>query len=224
MRFIPKNPEPASFTTWKQEARKYGQLTKWNALQNPEKGDVFSSLIQEQGHICCYCGQRITQERIHIEHLKPRSECVEEEMFDYGNFLASCPGYDLDETQDPKTNQKQEFCGHKKSNWYDASLFVTPLAPDCSKYFRYTASGEILPSTDLDRQAAAKTTIERLGLNHPKLDRGRNKAIEGLLQDLELRTDADLQTLLNVYNQPDADGKLIPYCAAITYQLQQLLP
>jgi hypothetical protein len=68
-------------------------------------------------------------------------------------------------------------CPHKKSDWYDRDLIVSPLDPGCAEYFRYTAAGEMFPTTDHKRSAAARTIIE-----------------------------------------------LIPHCANITYQLQQLLP
>ncbi len=167
-------------------------------------------------------------------------------MFDYGNFLASCPG-DTEAGLSPKfqahflmscwlelilcaqplhivSNQYQEFCGQKKDDWYDPILTVSPLDPHCAEYFRYTAAGEILPTTNTPKQTAAQTTIERLGLNHSKLDRGRRKAIDALFQIIASSPDADLTTRLEGFNQPDFEGKLIPYCAAVTYQLQQLLP
>ncbi len=220
MRFIPKNPEPASFTDWQQQANADWQPT-WENFQKPEKTDVLDALLQAQGHICCYCGQRISHTISHIEHLKPRKHFPTEKLA-YSNFLASCPGYPEDELQTAKP--LQEFCGHKKSDWYDAKLFVTPLTPDCSEYFRYTASGEILPSTEPNREAAAKTTIARLGLNHPKLDRGRRIALEGIFDNLESLTNEDLKRLINGYGHPNQNGALTPYCAAIIYQLKQLLP
>jgi uncharacterized protein (TIGR02646 family) len=222
MRFILKNPEPSSFSTWKKQANADWQPS-FNELRKPERPEVIRSLLIEQGYICCYCGQRIGHRSSHIEHLKPQADFPEDRL-SYDNFLASCPGYDLEAIQDLKTNPKQEFCGHQRSNWYDANLFVTPLAPDCATYFRYIASGEILPSPDPDREAAAKTTIKRLGLNHSKLNRCRRAALEGIFDDLESLTNADLEILIKAYNQPNFDGQLIPYCAAITYQLQQLLP
>jgi uncharacterized protein (TIGR02646 family) len=220
MRFIQKNPEPASFTTWKQQAKPDWQPT-WQNFQKPEKTDVLDALLQEQGHICCYCGQRISSTLSHIEHLKPRKHFPAEKL-DHSNFLASCPGYPEDEQQAVKPLQK--FCGHKKSDWYDRDLMVSPLDPDCAAYFRYTALGEILPTPESDRVIAAQTTIERLGLNHTKLDRGRRTALEGILDDLESLTHEDLKILISGYNQPNQNGQLIPYCAAITHQLQQLLP
>ncbi len=149
---------------------------------------------------------------------KPRKHFPAEKL-SYANFLASCPGYPEDEKQELKP--LQEFCGHKKSDWYDANLMVSPLDPHCADYFRYTAAGEIRPTTNTHSQTAAQTTIERLGLNHPKLDRRREKAIEGLkIADL---TDDEIRQLIYGLNQSDANGELTPFCSALIYQLTDYL-
>jgi uncharacterized protein (TIGR02646 family) len=221
MRFIPKTPEPACFTDWKQQANANWQPT-WENFQKPEKTDVLAALLQEQGHICCYCGQRISPTISHIEHLKPRKHFPAEKL-SYSNFLASCPGYPEDEKQELKP--LQEFCGHKKSEWYDPDLLVSPLDPNCAEYFRYTAAGEILPTNNLTQKTAAKTTIERLGLDNSKLDRRREKAIAGLgITDLTLNlTEAEIRQLIQGLNQPDANGELTPFCPALIYQLKDYL-
>ncbi|MBE9028192.1 TIGR02646 family protein [filamentous cyanobacterium LEGE 11480] len=221
MRFIQKDSEPASFTTWKQQANENWQPT-WENFQKPEKTEVLAALLQEQGYICCYCGQRISAPSSHIEHLKPRKHFPAEKLA-YSNFLASCPGYPETENLEPKP--LQEFCGHQKSDWYNADLLVTPLDPDCAAYFRYTALGEILPTIAPTREPAAKTTIERLGLDHSKLDRGRREAIEGLglTNLLPNLTNREIQQFIDGLNQPDASGQLPPFCAALIYQLQSYL-
>jgi uncharacterized protein (TIGR02646 family) len=221
MRFIQKNPEPASFTHWKRQANADWQPS-FAELKKPEKPELLSSLLKEQGYICCYCCQRLSPTRSHIEHLKPQKHCLEAEKIAYENLLASCPGYLEEEIVTDRS--PQEFCGQKKGDWYDPNSMVSPLDPHCAEYFCYTATGEILPTTNATNQIAAKTTIDRLGLNHPKLDRGRRTALEGILDDLESLTNEDLKSLISGYNQPNQNGELVPYCAAITHQLQQLLP
>ncbi len=221
MRFIPKNPEPVSFTRWKQMANEDWQPNYDDNFQNPEKTDVRNALLREQGYICCYCCQRIDTTNTRIEHLKPRERYPEAQL-DYENLLASCPGYFINEDAEQTT---QEFCDHRKSNWYDPDLMVSPLDPHCGGYFRYTAIGEILPSNDPDWQPAAKTTIEKLGLNHSKLDRRREKAIAGLgIADLTLNLSADeIRQLIDGLNQPDSSGELTPFCPALIYQLKDYL-
>jgi uncharacterized protein (TIGR02646 family) len=220
MRFIPKTPEPARFTTWKQKANLDWQPT-WNTLSGKTKTDVRSALLSEQGYICCYCCQRIDPTNTRIEHLKPRERYPADQL-NYENLLASCPGYFINAAAE---QPPQEFCDHRKSNWYDPDLMVSPLDPDCAAYFRYTAAGEILPTNNLTQSTAAKTTIDRLGLNNSKLDRGREKAIAGLgITDLTLNlTEAEIRQLIQGLNQPDANGELTPFCPALIYQLNDYL-
>lgn len=69
------------------------------------KKELQKSLLIEQGYICCYCGQRISEEsdsdkseeddnkidRVVIEHFLPKSK-NRDKVFDYSNLLASCQG------------------------------------------------------------------------------------------------------------------------------------
>lgn len=230
MRYIQKRPEPASFTEWKTKANEVWQPA-WNNFQAPQKDDVHQSLLEEQGHICCYCGKGITREikRVgvdpkgikrtisHIEHLKPRTHFPSQALV-YENLLASCMG---EREIDPP--HPYENCGNLKGDWYDTTLMVSPLDPDCASYFRYTGAGEILHTEDPGKKDAAKTTIDKLGLHISKLQGMRRGAIDGALTGIEQLTDQDIQQLIDVYSSPDSDGQLIPFCAAIIYILSSYL-
>jgi uncharacterized protein (TIGR02646 family) len=95
MKFIRKQEEPANFTTWKQQASAEWQ-PNWDNFQKPEKVEVHEALLTEQGHICCYCGQRIARAESHIEHFRPRTSFPELTL-NYNNLLASCHGYTEDD-------------------------------------------------------------------------------------------------------------------------------
>ncbi len=220
MKFIRKNEEPASFIAWKQQASSEWK-PNWNNFQKPEKLEVHRSLLIEQGYVCCYCGQRIAKDESHIEHFQPRTSFPELAL-SYTNFLASCPGYTEEtETSDPIAKRSQEFCGQQKGAWYDATLTVSPLQPDCATYFRYTGQGDILPTQDQTKALAAQTTIEKLALNHLQLKRGRERAIDGILQDIETFSDDELKLLIEAYKNLDADGNHVPFCSAVIYILEQ---
>jgi uncharacterized protein (TIGR02646 family) len=220
MKFIRKNEEPASFIAWKQQASPEWQ-PNWDNFQKPEKLEVHRSLLIEQGYICCYCGQRIAKEESHIEHFQPRTTFPELTL-SYGNFLASCPGYTEEtETETPIAKRSQEFCGQQKGAWYDPMLTVSPLQPDCETYFRYTGQGAILPTQDNVKAMAAETTIEKLALNHSRLNRSRKRVIEGILQDIETFSEDELTQLMQAYNHPDSDGNYVPFCGAVIYILEQ---
>lgn len=213
MRYINKSEEPENFTAWKKLANDDWKPS-WEGFSKPEKIDVHNALLQEQGFICCYCGMRINREASHIEHLLPRA-IYPELALDYNNLLASCQG------ESEESPQLPVHCGHKKGKWYQGHLMVSPLQANCSDFFKYNGDGEILSKEDLGKQIAAETTIDKLGLNIPKLTAMRREAIDAILLDIEELTDAEIQQLAVGYAQPDANGGYTPFCFAIAYILNQ---
>jgi uncharacterized protein (TIGR02646 family) len=222
MRFIQKRQEPSEFATWKQKANTNWQ-PNWENFQKPEKITVHNALLEEQGHICCYCGQLIDQANSHIEHFQPRTDYPELSL-SYGNFLASCPGYPTDDNQKiqpPKL--PQEFCGQKKGAWYEADLTVSPLEQDCASYFRFGSRETITSTRETLKATAAGVTIQELGLNHAVLTLSRKRLINGVLQDVESLTTEEIQQLIELYDRPDSAGRFTPFCTAIIYRLQDEL-
>ena len=213
MRYIQKGNEPPSFTIWKQQSIDDCPST-WENFRKPQKSEVLDSLLQEQGFICCYCGQAIDRKHSHIEHFQPRTHYPSLSV-DYFNLLACCPGYGKD---DPDKTP-QEFCGHYKK---DQELPISPLDRDCSTHFRYSGCGEVLSNSE-SPSCPVKETIEILALNHPTLKRAREEAIEGILQDIDTFSDDELRKLMSSYDQPDATGKLEEFCNVIIYTLSQYL-
>lgn len=218
MRYIRKGEEPESFTTWKERQKNRGNPLTWRAFRRRVivKNDVYDALLREQGYICCYCGMQITRDASHFEHFKPKSNITYGHLvLDYTNLLVSCKGESEEEHRVPV------HCGHKKDDWYDEHLMVSPLDVNCGSFFRYSASGEILPTDELDKQEAAKTTIEKVGLDIEKLRLMRSAAIDAALLAIEGLTAEEIQQLAQGYAQPDADGRYTPFCAAIAYIFNQ---
>ena len=157
---IEKNTtEPDSFSQWK----KCNGGASWNdfSQKSPEhKRELKEQLITEQLGMCCYCELMLNDS--HIEHLKPQS-IYQQEMFVYGNLLASC--------------NSNDSCGHKKGKWYEPEM-VSPLHKDCEQHFTYTLDGRIIPSDKEDTRASE--TIEHLRLNCPKLKDRRRSIIKAL--------------------------------------------
>jgi uncharacterized protein (TIGR02646 family) len=222
MKYIKKNSEPADFIQWKQRANDDWQPT-WDNFQKPEKPIVHQALLIEQGHICCYCGQRITHKNSHIEHFQPQTSYPELKL-DYQNFLASCPGYpEEDELKNNQSKPLHKSCGQFKGGWYDPDLTVSPLQPDCASYFRYTGIGEIIASNDNAKSKAANATIVHLNLNYKKLQASRRSAIDGVLEGIELLTSDELQTLIDGYDRLDESGQYVKFHTTVIYILQQFL-
>lgn len=85
MKHILKQTSPQKFENWKTSEAP----TKWR-----RPAFLAEYLLEDQGHICCYCGQRIFDDHNTIvEHLLPKDEDkYPEKMYEYDNLLASCNG------------------------------------------------------------------------------------------------------------------------------------
>ncbi|MBE9198812.1 MULTISPECIES: retron system putative HNH endonuclease [unclassified Nodularia (in: cyanobacteria)] len=213
MKYIKKNQEPEQFSSWKALENDDWKPSWDDNFQAPEKPVVHDALLKEQGYICCYCGMAVTRATSHIEHLQPRSTYPDLSL-EYTNLIASCQG---ESTEPPPV---PVHCGHQKKYWYDEHLMVSPLKINCADFFHYPASGEILPTNDPEKTAAAKTTIEKLALNINKLQNMRKLAIDAALLGIEDLTDAEIQQLVKGYDQIDSHGQYTPFCAAIIYFLK----
>lgn len=194
MKHIIKKQEPQKLSDWKAKANPDWKPT-YDDLRGEQKEAVVSSLMEEQGKICCYCERRLAVDDSHIEHFRPQSDPVVDPL-DYSNMLRSC--------QDHLESGEPRHCGNLKGDWFDVQLLVSPLDPSYEGRFTYTGDGKIRPADESDE--TARITIEKLGLNIPKLNDFRNKAIEPFLDgDLELQ---ELSQFVTGYLKKDQDGNL----------------
>lgn len=199
MKRIIKSNEPDFFIEWKQIANP----KSFEQLQNPEKARLRKVLLEDQGYICCYCNQRISDDyKTSIEHLLPQ-EYYSEKRFDFTNLLASCDSGERDEPP------RMVHCNNKKG---DLEIPVTPLDDNCEERFLYTSQGKILPAADGDPEA--QQTIEILGLNISKLTLNRRSAVEPYLDNIDIQTLEDLEREIRILTQK-VNGKYAPFCTAI---------
>lgn len=158
----------------------YEELRKDKAvLESVEDG-----LFAEQGKICAYTGLHISLDPepprnvdFHLEHLLPQTpyKHIYGQDADYGNLVACWPR--------PNCGFAPAFGAVAKGDWpspKEKHLFVSPLDPGCTERFSFNHRGEIAPTDEKDE--AAKTTIEKLGLDHATLTELRRDAIRGALQ------------------------------------------
>ncbi len=202
MKHIIKNQEPQEFSAWKANSNRQLTFRDLN-FEHKVKKIVKTALMSEQGRICCYCERRLTKKDSHIEHFRPQSDPAVDSL-DYTNMLCSC--------LQPKRGDPLH-CGHLKGDWFDAQLLVSPLDPSCEGRFTYTERGKILPADESDE--AARTTIEKLGLNIPKLNDLRRKAIEPFMDEtLELQ---ELSQFVTGYLEKDQEGNFGEFWTTIDY-------
>ncbi len=131
------------------------------------------SLAEEQGYICCYCGQRITGfEGTQIEHVFPKGTAAYGTMqLDYEtNLIACCDGGKYKRKIDTSIPVDDLHCDTKKSN---NPIPVTPLNPLCEEKFLFNIDGDIFGVG-----ADAEATIEILNLKSPILKNMRKAAID----------------------------------------------
>lgn len=211
MKYIKKGNEPEELAKFKAFANENWQPT-FREFRGEDKRKFQQKLIEEQGHICCYCGMRISDKNSHIEHLKPQSNYQEEEL-NYYNLLASC--------QLKREPKEPQHCGVKKDNWYDDDLMVSPLEPNCADFFRYTGGGEILPTDEEGKRNAAATTIDKLGLNINKLQAMRKEAIDAILTVIEQSSESEIEQLANGFEKLNDRGQYQPFCQAVIYVLRK---
>ena len=203
MKHIAKDGEPKAFADWKALSNDDWQPT-YGDLAGELKKAVKKALMAEQGHICCYCERRLNDDDSHIEHFRPQSDPAVDPL-DFGNLLCSC--------QNQIKKGEPRHCGNLKDAWFDQHLLVSPLDPDCENRFAFTGDGEIKSLVDND--LAAAETIKNLGLDIPKLNALRSKAIEPFLDDG--LSHQEMQAFVTGYLNRDASGQFGEFWTTIRY-------
>ncbi|WP_446785879.1 retron system putative HNH endonuclease [Macellibacteroides fermentans] len=211
MRYIHKNINSKGhklLEDWNRLRRIANQKLVYNDFD--KKKELNNLLIEEQGGICCYCQQRITELKItktigdaHNEHLIPQS-AREDLQTNHGNLFACCcfsAGF-------PKNLQ---HCGEAKKNEliYEFIKWV-----DCDRYFKYNILGEITPvgpyqsykdfvdnEVLLDtKQKKALEAIKVLNLNQSSLQEERRKDIIALIKIIDPLTVEDVRFKMEEFN------------------------
>ncbi|MBC07647.1 retron system putative HNH endonuclease [Thalassospira sp.] len=191
MKYIEKKKEPECFSNWKSMANDDWTPT-YKTLSGKPKRSVQDALLEEQGSICCYCERRLTLQDSHIEHFNPQSN-EEVDPLDFSNMLFSC--------QNILTKSEPKHCGNLKGDWFDPDNLVSPFVPECEDRFSYMVDGRITPKNSGDE--AARQTIERLGLDIPKIRDMRKRVIEVFID--EKITQKEIKKFVQSYLEKDTD-------------------
>lgn len=209
MRQITKDNEPQEVIDWKALANEDWQ-PNFDELSGAEKRAMRQSLLNEQGQICCYCNQDISDDDFHIEHFRPQ-ETFEALELEYSNLHASCL-----KNKKPGT---PSHCGDAKKNWFDNTLTLSPL-DNHEASFKYLADGIVEPG-----MPDAVNMITKLNLNEETLRAKREAEISGMLDDafIDTATNDQLINLFTKISQKNS-GKYQEFTIAIQQQIKQLLP
>lgn len=214
MRRITKTHAPQELLNWCHENKNLNHTYK-DLLGTKAHAVLKEKLIEEQGALCAYTGRAIADATSHVEHLKPQNQCVGWEDVEYRNVVACFPADGGDTSHG--------YGAPVKAGWWDEEKFVSPMAEDCERRFRFAWSGHIHPCPD-DHEAA-KETIKTLDLDNKDLRDLRKARIDGFF-GFGARTRnrplsvSDAKTALENIDRVDSSGRLREFC----FVLKQLLP
>lgn len=208
MKYIDKGPTPDEMQKWVNSwVTSHGGAKPMFSDFNLAKGQslkrrVKKALMDEQGRICCYCMQRISISKSHMEHFHPRCLHHDKEV-DYQNFFLSCGGEGGDGSH----------CGILKDD-EDTPMLICPTDVTVEANFQYGIQGDIHSGTP-----EGNNCITVLGLQTSALQGHRLAALDGIGYfsedfDEEKREEARQECL-----QKDADGAFVPFCTATLYCL-----
>lgn len=210
---INKKASPVFFDNWKINFLLIkGGVLEYSDLIGDEKQKIREELYEEQLGVCCYCCKRIAfpytnSIESHIEHFRPKGEPRYAALsLEYSNLHLSCSGY----------KSCRDSCGHKKDNWYDEILMISPLEEDVEKHFEYSVDGHIKATPKNDR---ADATITNLELDSFNLQRQRKTAIyvSGLIDE---DFDEEKRKMIITEYSTTEDGALKSFCNAVLYCAQ----
>ncbi|MBO3457199.1 TIGR02646 family protein [Aetokthonos hydrillicola Thurmond2011] len=209
MKRIVKDREPQSLFQHRQ--KKFANYNNY-----VEKDELRVSLLTDQGHICCYCMQRISIDKMKIEHWQSQDN-YEHLQLDYNNLLGACQG------GEGSPNHLQH-CDTKKGN---TEITINPLDNhrNCEELIKYHGNGEIY-SEDV---TINNELNEVLNLNMQTLVNNRKEVLEIVLQQLKIQhpkgnwTEAILNKKIQQWSHKQNDRKYKPYCQIVIYYLKKKL-
>lgn len=201
MKYIKKTQqEPRVFNKWRHEggwdASNDPQSPSWNPKARKIKQDIKELLLKEQGYICCYCEEQITNERSHVEHIQPKGLFQFAQLKSrYRNIVCSC--------------NSTKTCGHAKKN---QEIKVVPIKNNCEKLFEYLDDGRIQ-----GKNQDASDTICTLNLNTEQLNAARREIIDVFLYTTDTLTLSEYDSLVQEYLKRNREGHFQRFWTVIKY-------
>ena len=212
MLYIKKGKEPESLMKYRKE--KFAYYDGY-----PYKDDIREKLLEEQGHLCAYCMQRIDKEHMKIEHWYPEDKLTDVERLDYQNMLGVCIGH-IDGTK-----EKDDICDTHKKN---EIITVNPQDKITVNQIKYkTATGEIYSDNpeileDLDRTLNLNCDKHLLKENRKAVLTSMIKEL-GKLQQKGIWSKKVLETMKSQYENTDLNGKKKEYAGIVLWYLEKKL-
>lgn len=203
MRRITKTTPPEEFLEYLKTPG-----VSYKGLSGQPKEALRQRLLEDQGYICCYCGQRIhNDEHTKIEHIKCQKNYGDLELC-FSNMLVSCDGGDVDRANGVRPKH-QLHCDAKKGN---QDIPVSPL-DEVSGLLAFFDDGTIKGKGEQGREL-----VRILGLDAKFLNAQRKNAIE----NYEILTPRDLQKEIMVLNEKH-NGCFLEFCFVLKQHILDLI-
>ena len=183
-----------------------GDPTNWDRFRDSDPNayrELRDALEHQQHGICGYCE---TGDIVQVEHIVPKNSQTGDptRALDYTNLIGCCSG---------EKGKKSESCGQAKGERNDPD-FIDPRAlPAMPAVFRVELSdGQITVDETACRDAGLSAvqldrTISILGLNTPRLKKGRLNCLDVLYENMQWCMDSgDFQSCVRQW----ACGELLP--------------
>jgi uncharacterized protein (TIGR02646 family) len=208
MRLIKKGKEPNSLMEYKKQSNAY--------YDGCNKIDIRKALLEEQGYLCAYCMERISEEKMTIEHYYAQSNINEKEALDYNSMLGVCLG------NRGSKQKKYLTCDAHRGN---EALKVNPFEKATIDLIKYSDNGKIY-SEDLEINKDLDITLN-LNCKQALLMENRRRALEALKKELIKKKRQGewkkefLERIKDKYGLPDENGKFEPFSGIILYYLDK---
>lgn len=216
MRYIKKGEEPKTLTEYKKFENAYYDGYK-------DKDEIKEYLLKEQGYLCGYCMRRLSSvKETKIEHLVPQSKLGDErQALNYKIMVGVCYG-----NIGGDRKKEQLTCDAHRGN---EPMVISPFDKNCIDKIKYDTTGRIFSDyKEVDRDLNETLNLNYNGKN-AFLMLNRRKTLEVLknkiikCQKKGIWNQTLLKKFLQQYEQPDKEGKLIPYSGIAIWYLRKRL-
>ncbi len=171
MRKIAKSLEPQSLSGFNA-----GHHTHWSQIHEVSNQHVYDDCINQclsdQHGLCGYSEMHLDEDNQHIDHYVKRN--IDPKLtFEWTNMVAAAK--DSRFGADWKDEHIAQAGAYDKVTKRYA-LLLNPVCDDLTGRFRFSADGEIEPTTETDEMAA--NTIKVFNLNEPSLKNRRKESMQ----------------------------------------------
>jgi len=209
VRYFKKGIAPGCLTAAKRKAG-----ATFEGIEHACKNEIRRALGRDQGWLCCYCMQRIEDDRndVKVEHRRSQSDFPSLQL-EWKNMLVACRG---GEGKPPV----EQHCDTRKGS---RSISLDPSTPDIEDQVRYSTDGRVLG----DNQRRDDELNKVLGLNQAFLCNNRKATLDGFIEALSRRNSHTwsvkmLQNEIRALETP-TKGRLTPYLGVVVWWIRKKL-